>query len=285
MTVNLQMNEVLELQPSVPQGTLMAGKRGLIMGVANDKSLAWGIAQYLSAQGAEIGFTYQGEALEKRVRPLAESVGSNVILPCDVTDMASIESLFGNIEKQWGGLDFLVHAIAFSDKNELKGKYVDTTLENFQMTMNISCYSFTALASRASSLMKDGGSMLTLTYYGAERVVPHYNVMGVAKAALEASVRYLAMDLGGQNIRVNAISAGPVKTLAASGIGDFRYILKWNEYNSPLGRNTTIEDVGGAALYLLSQLGQGTTGEILHVDSGYHVVGMKRVDAPDISTV
>ncbi len=285
MTVSLQMTETSEQQPSVPQGTLMAGKRGLIMGVANDKSLAWGIAQYLSAQGADIGFTYQGEALEKRVRPLAESVGSKIILPCDVTDMASIDRMFANIEKAWGGLDFLVHAIAFSDKNELKGKYVDTSLENFQMTMNISCYSFTALAQRASALMKNGGSMLTLTYYGAERVVPHYNVMGVAKAALEASVRYLAMDLGSQNIRVNAISAGPVKTLAASGIGDFRYILKWNEYNSPLGRNTTIEDVGGAALYLLSGLGQGTTGEILHVDSGYHVVGMKRVDAPDISTV
>lgn len=281
----LNMAEVLEQQPSVPQGTLMAGKKGLIMGVANDKSLAWGIAKYLSAQGAEVGFTYQGEALEKRVRPLAESVDSKIILPCDVTDMASMDSLFGSIEKSWGGLDFLVHAIAFSDKNELKGKYIDTSLENFQMTMNISCYSFTALARRASALMKNGGSMLTLSYYGAERVVPHYNVMGVAKAALEASVRYLAMDLGNSNIRVNAISAGPVKTLAASGIGDFRYILKWNEYNSPLGRNTTIEDVGGAALYLLSGLGKGTTGEVLHVDSGYHVVGMKKVDAPDISTV
>ncbi len=265
--------------------TLMAGKRGLIMGLANDKSLAWGIAQYLSAQGAELGFTYQGEALEKRVRPLAESLGSKLIEPCDVTDMESIDKLFSSIEKDWGEIDFLVHAIAFSDKNELKGKYVDTSLENFQMTMNISCYSFTALARRAAGLMKNGGSMVTLTYYGAERVVPHYNVMGVAKAALEASVRYLAMDLGEQNIRVNAISAGPVKTLAASGIGDFRYILKWNEYNSPLGRNTTIEDVGGAALYLLSALGQGTTGEVMHVDSGYHVVGMKRVDAPDISTV
>ncbi len=279
------MTELSEQQHSVPQGTLMAGKRGLIMGLANDKSLAWGIAQYLSAQGAELGFTYQGEALEKRVRPLAESVGSKLVVPCDVVDMASIDNLFDTVEKTWGGLDFLVHAIAFSDKNELKGKYVDTTLENFQMTMNISCYSFTALARRASLLMKNGGSMVTLTYYGAERVVPHYNVMGVAKAALEASVRYLAMDLGSNNIRVNAISAGPVKTLAASGIGDFRYILKWNEYNSPLGRNTTIEDVGGAALYLLSTLGQGTTGEVLHVDSGYHVVGMKRVDAPDISTV
>jgi enoyl-[acyl-carrier protein] reductase I len=278
------MIENLE-QNNVPHGTLMAGKRGLIMGVANDKSLAWGIAQYLSAQGAELGFTYQGEALEKRVRPLAESVGAKLVLPCDVTDMKSIDKLFADVEKEWGKIDFLVHAIAFSDKNELKGRYVDTTLENFQMTMNISCYSFTALAKRAAALMNDGGGMVTLTYYGAEKVVPHYNVMGVAKAALEASVRYLAMDLGGQNIRVNAISAGPVKTLAASGIGDFRYILKWNEYNSPLKRNTTIEDVGGAALYLLSQLGKGTTGEVLHVDSGYHVVGMKRTDAPDISVV
>ncbi|MEZ5690865.1 MAG: enoyl-ACP reductase FabI [Rickettsiales bacterium] len=269
----------------VPQGALMAGKRGLVMGVANDKSLAWGITKYLYAQGAEIGFTYQGEALEKRVRPLAQSVGSDVIIPCDVTDSDSIDDLFSKIESKWGKLDFLVHAIAFSDKNELKGKYVDTSFENFQMSMNISCYSFTALARRASKLMKDGGSMLTLTYYGAEKVVPHYNVMGVAKAALEASVRYLAMDLGTENIRVNAISAGPVKTLAASGIGDFRYILKWNEYNSPLGRNTTINDVGGAALYLLSDLGRGTTGEIMHVDSGYHIVGMKRVDAPDITTV
>jgi enoyl-[acyl-carrier protein] reductase I len=284
MAINLKMIEE-EQQPGVPQGTLMAGKRGLVLGVANDKSLAWGIARFLSAQGAEIGFTYQGEALEKRVRPLAESVGSQLILPCDVTDMASIDGLFDAVEKSWGGLDFLVHAIAFSDKNELKGKYIDTSLDNFQMTMNISCYSFTAIARRASALMKKGGSMVTLTYAGAERVVPHYNVMGVAKAALEASVRYLAMDLGPANIRVNAISAGPVKTLAASGIGDFRYILKWNEYNSPLGRNTTIEDVGGAGLYLLSSLGQGTTGEVVHVDSGYHVVGMKRVDAPDITTV
>jgi len=279
------MTESLEQVQVIPQGNLMAGKRGLIMGVANDKSLAWGIAQYLNAQGAELGFTFQGEALEKRVRPLAESVGAKLVLPCDVTDMASIDKLFADVEKEWGGIDFLVHAIAFSDKNELKGRYVDTTLENFQMTMNISCYSFTALAKRAAALMKNGGSMVTLTYYGAERVVPHYNVMGVAKAALEASVRYLAMDLGSDDIRVNAISAGPVKTLAASGIGDFRYILKWNEYNSPLKRNTTIEDVGGAALYLLSQLGQGTTGEVLHVDSGYHVVGMKRPDAPDIGAI
>ena len=272
-------------EPSAPKGTLMAGKRGLIMGVANDKSLAWGIAKYLAAQGAEIAFTYQGEALEKRVRPLAASVNSPLILPCDVTDMASIDALFDEVKKKWGTIDFLVHAIAFSDKNELKGKYVDTTLENFLLTMNVSCYSFTALAKRAATLMQKGGSMVTLTYLGAERVIPHYNVMGVAKAALEASVGYLAADLGEHNIRVNAISAGPVKTLAASGIGDFRYILKWNELNSPLRRNTTIEDVGGAGLYLLSELGQGTTGEVLHVDSGYHVVGMKRTDAPDIATV
>lgn len=279
------MNSTNDKEPQVPTGTLMAGKRGLIMGVANDKSLAWGIAKYLSAQGAELAFTFQGEALEKRVRPLADSIGSKVILPCDVTDMGSMDAVFDTLQKQWGKLDFLVHAIAYSDKNELKGKYVDTSLDNFLLTMNISCYSFTALAKRASAMMSDGGSLITLSYLGAESVVPHYNVMGVAKAALEASVRYLAADLGPQNIRVNAISAGPVKTLAASGIGDFRYILKWNEYNSPLGRNTTIEDVGGAGLYLLSDLGSGTTGEILHVDSGYHIVGMKRVDAPDISTV
>lgn len=263
----------------------MAGKRGLIMGVANDKSLAWGISQYLAAQGAELAFTYQGEALEKRVRPLASSLNSDMVLPCDVSDIASMDKVFDDLKSKWQTIDFLVHAIAYSDKNELKGKYVDTTLDNFLLTMNISCYSFTALARRAAELMPNGGSMLSLSYYGAEKVVPHYNVMGVAKAALEASVRYLAVDLGDKNIRVNAISAGPVKTLAASGIGDFRYILKWNEYNSPLKRNTTIEDVGGAGLYLLSQLGQGTTGEVLHVDSGYHVVGMKSVDAPDISTV
>jgi enoyl-[acyl-carrier protein] reductase I len=279
------MNDEANEETSAPTGTLMKGKRGLIMGVANDKSLAWGIAKYLAAQGAELAFTFQGEALEKRVRPLAASVGSKLILPCDVTDMASIDRVFEQMKNAWGTLDFLVHAIAYSDKNELKGKYVDTTLDNFLMTMNISCYSFTALAKRASQLMPDGGSLLTLTYYGAEKVVPHYNVMGIAKAALETSVQYLAVDLGGQKIRVNAISAGPVKTLAASGIGDFRYILKWNEYNSPLKRNTTIEDVGGAGLYLLSELGQGTTGEVLHVDSGYHVVGMKSVDAPDIATV
>ena len=279
------MTEISANEPSVPTGTLMAGKRGLIMGVANDKSLAWGIAKYLAAQGAELAFTYQGEALEKRVRPLAASVKSDIILPCDVTNTESMDAVFATLKQKWGSMDFLVHAIAYSDKNELKGRYVDTSLDNFLMSMNISCYSFTALVRRASELMPNGGSAVTLTYYGAEKVVPHYNVMGVAKAALETSVQYLAVDLGRQNIRVNAISAGPVKTLAASGIGDFRYILKWNEYNSPLKRNTTIEDVGGAAVYLLSELGQGTTGEVLHVDSGYHVVGMKAVDAPDISTV
>jgi enoyl-[acyl-carrier protein] reductase I len=269
----------------IPTGTLMKGKRGLIMGVANDKSIAWGITQYLAAQGAEIAFTYQGEALERRVRPLAESVGGKLILPCDVTDMASIDSVFAALEKEWGSIDFVVHAIAFSDKDELKGKYVDTTLPNFLNTMNISVYSFTAVAQRAARLMNKGGSMVTLTYLGAERVTPHYNVMGVAKAALEASVKYLAVDLGSQNIRVNSISAGPIKTLAAMGIGDFRYILKWNELNAPLKRNTTIEDVGGAGLFLLSDLGSGTTGENLHVDCGYHVVGMKAIDAPDIALV
>jgi enoyl-[acyl-carrier protein] reductase I len=269
----------------IPTGSLMKGKRGLIMGVANDKSIAWGITQYLAAQGAEIAFTYQGEALERRVRPLAESVGGKLILPCDVTDMASIDSVFAALEKEWGSIDFVVHAIAFSDKDELKGKYVDTTLPNFLNTMNISVYSFTAVAQRAARLMNKGGSMVTLTYLGAERVTPHYNVMGVAKAALEASVKYLAVDLGSQNIRVNSISAGPIKTLAAMGIGDFRYILKWNELNAPLKRNTTIEDVGGAGLFLLSDLGSGTTGENLHVDCGYHVVGMKAIDAPDIALV
>ncbi len=263
----------------------MKGKRGLIMGVANNKSLAWGIAQSVHAQGAELAFTFQGEALKKRVVPLAESIGSNIVIPCDVTDAASMDAVFAEIENKWDGLDFVVHAIAYSNKDELTGKYVDTTIENFALTMNISCYSFTAIAQRASKLMKNGGSLITLTYYGAEKVMPHYNVMGVAKAALEASVQYLAVDLGKQNIRVNAISAGPVRTLAASGIGDFRYILKWNEYNAPLRRNTTLHDVGGAGVYLLSDLGSGTTGEILHVDSGYHVVGMKAVDAPDIATV
>lgn len=269
----------------VPQGSLMRGKRGLIMGLANDKSIAWGISRYLAAQGAELAFTFQGEALERRVRPLAESLNARLILPCDVSDEASTEAVFKTLEKEWGELDFVVHAIAFSDKDQLKGKYVDTSLDNFLMTMNISVFSFTNVCRYAYPLMKKGGSLLTLTYLGAERVMPHYNVMGVAKAALEASVKYLAVDLGEYNIRVNAISAGPIKTLAAMGIGDFRYILKWNEYNSPLKRNTTIEDVGGAGLFLLSDLGSGTSGEVLHVDSGYHVVGMKAIDAPDIALV
>ena len=272
-------------ESALPTGTLMAGKRGLVMGVANNKSIAWGISQAVASQGAELAFTYQGEALEKRVRPLAESVGSSIVLPCDVTDDASMDAVFATLKEAWGSLDFVVHAIAYSDKNELTGKYVDTSLDNFLLSMHISCYSFTAIAKRASELMNDGGSLLTLTYHGARKVMPHYNVMGVAKAALEASVQYLAMDLGQDNIRVNAVSAGPIKTLAASGIGDFRYILKWNEYNSPLRRNTTIEDVGGAGVYLLSDLGSGTTGETLYVDSGYHVVGMKCADAPDIATV
>lgn len=267
----------------VSAAPLMHGKRGLIMGLANDKSIAWGIAQALAAHGAELAFTFQGEALEKRVRPLAAEVGATEILPCDVADLTSVDAVFDHLGKVWGTLDFVVHAIGFSNKEELKGKYVDTSLDNFLLTMNISVYSFTAVANRAAKLMTNGGSLLTLTYYGAERVMPHYNVMGVAKAALEASVRYLAVDLGGQNIRVNALSAGPMKTLAASGIGDFRYILKWNQYNSPLKRNTTLEDVGGAGLYLLSDLSSGVTGETHHVDSGYHVVGMKAVDAPDIN--
>ena len=264
---------------------LMLGKKGLIMGIANDRSLAWGIAKAVRGQGAEIAVTYQGEALLKRVRPLAEQLGSDLVLPADVTDPASLDELFAELDRRWGGLDFLVHAVAFSDKDELKGRYINTSVDNFQRTMVISCFSFTDLARRAEPMMRSGGSLLTLSYIGAAKVTPHYNVMGVAKAALEASVRYLAVDLGGAGIRVNAISAGPVRTLAASGIGDFRYILKWNEYNSPLKRNTTIEDVGGAGVYLLSDLGGGTTGEVLHVDSGYHVVGMKAVDAPDIATV
>lgn len=262
---------------------LMSGKRGLIMGLANDKSLAWGIAKALHAQGADMAFSYQGEALERRVRPLAAEVGSDFLVPCDVADMASIDAAFAEVEKRWGRLDFLVHAIGFSDKTELRGKFVDTSLDNFLMTMNISAYSLVAVTKRARLLMAAGGSILTLTYYGAEKVIPHYNVMGVAKAALETSVKYLAMDLGPENIRVNAVSAGPIKTLAASGIGDFRYILKWNELNSPLRRNVTIEDVGGAGLYLLSDLASGVTGEIHHVDAGYNVIGMKAEDAPDIA--
>jgi enoyl-[acyl-carrier protein] reductase I len=263
----------------------MQGKRGLIMGLANDRSLAWGIARALADQGAELAFSYQGESLEKRVRPLAEQVGSDFLIDCDVSSMDALDTAFAQLQERWGQLDFLVHAIGFSDKNELRGKFVDTTVDNFLMTMNISVYSFVAVTQRARAMMKPGGSVLTLTYYGAEKVIPHYNVMGVAKAALESSVKYLAMDLGPEGIRVNAVSAGPIKTLAASGIGDFRYILKWNEYNSPLRRNVTIEDVGGAALYLLSDLASGVTGEIHHVDAGYNVVGMKAEDAPDIATV
>ncbi len=264
---------------------LMSGKKGLVMGVANDRSIAWGIAKAAHDQGAELAFTYQGDALQKRVAPLADSVGSDLVLPCDVTDMASVDAVFDAIGAKWGKLDFVIHAIAYSDKEELKGGYIDTTLDNFLKTMNISCYSFTAVAQRARKLMTEGGSLITLTYFGAERVMPHYNVMGVAKAALEASVRYLAEDLGKEGIRVNSLSAGPMKTLAASGIGDFRYILKWNEYNSPLRRNVTLEDVGGAGLYLVSDLSSGVTGETHHVDCGYNIVGMKAVDAPDISVV
>ena len=263
---------------------LMKNKRGLIMGVANDKSIAWGIAKAIADQGGELAFTYQGEALKKRVVPLADSVNSNLILPCDVLNDREIDTTFKELEKQWSKLDFLVHAIAFSDKEELKGNYLDTSRENFNNTMNISVYSFTAVAKRASEMMKNGGSMLTLTYYGSEKVMPHYNVMGLAKSALESSVRYLAADLGDKNIRVNSLSAGPIKTLAASGIGDFRYILKWNEYNSPLRRNVTLEDVGGSAVYLLSDLSTGVSGETHHVDCGYHVVGMKAIDAPDMTT-
>ena len=268
---------------TVPTGTLMKGKRGLIMGVANNRSIAWGIAQACAAQGADLAFTYQGDALKKRVEPLAAEAKSTIMLPCDVTDKASIDAVFAVLQERWGRLDFLVHAIAFADKAELDGRYVDTSEENFTKSLLISCYSFTALAKRAEKLMTSGGSLLTLTYYGAEKVMPHYNVMGVAKAALESSVRYLAADLGKQNIRVNAISAGPIKTLAASGISDFRYILKWNEYNSALRRTVTIEEVGSSGLYLLSDLGRAVTGEIHHVDAGYHVQGMKNEDAPDIS--
>ena len=260
-------------------GRLMAGKRGLIMGVANDRSIGWGIAQSVANYGAELAFTYQGEALAKRVTPLAEQVGSDFVLPCDVTDEASMNDVFAALGERWGTLDFVVHAIAYSNKDELKGGYTGTTRENFLRTMEISCFSFTDVSRRAAALMPDGGSLLTMTYYGAERVMPHYNVMGVAKAALEASVRYLAADLGSRNIRVNAISAGPIKTLASSGIGDFRYILKWNELNAPLRRNVTIEDVGGAGLYLLSDLSAAVSGEVHHVDSGYNVIGMVAVDA------
>jgi enoyl-[acyl-carrier protein] reductase I len=264
---------------------LMAGRRGLIMGLANDKSIAWGIARMLAEHGAELAFSYQGEALRKRVEPLAASLGIPVVQECDVGDEASLDALFAALRERWGTLDFVVHAIGFSDKNELRGRYVDTSRQNFLMSMDISVYSFTAVCQRAAAMMGPGGSLLTLTYYGAEKVMPHYNVMGLCKAALESSVQYIAEDLGKDGIRVNAISAGPIKTLAASGIGDFRYILKWNELNSPLRRNVTQEEVGKAALYLLSDLGSGTTGEVLHVDAGYHVVGMKAVDAPDIDAV
>ena len=263
---------------------IMNGKRGIIMGVANDRSIAWGIAAAVAKQGAELAFTYQGDALEKRVRPLAESVGSNIIIPCDVSSDEAIDEIFNILKDTWETIDFIVHAIAYSDKEELKGEYLDTTRENFFKTMDISVYSFTAVARRAAAMMPNGGSMITLTYYGAEKVMPHYNVMGVAKAALESSVRYLAADLGNNKIRVNSLSAGPIKTLAASGIGDFRYILKWNQYNSPLRRNVTLEDVGGCGVYLLSDLSTGVTGETHHVDCGYHVVGMKAIDAPDMST-
>ena len=262
---------------------IMNGKRGIVMGVANDRSIAWGIAEAVAKQGAEIAFTYQGDALEKRVRPLAEKVGSNIIIPCDVSSDEAIEETFKLLKEKWDTIDFIVHAIAYSDKEELKGEYVDTTRENFYKTMDISVYSFTAIAQRAARMMPNGGSMITLTYYGAEKVMPHYNVMGVAKAALESSVRYLAADLGSDKIRVNSLSAGPIKTLAASGIGDFRYILKWNQYNSPLRRNVTLNDVGGCGVYLLSDLSAGVTGETHHVDCGYHVVGMKAIDAPDMS--
>jgi enoyl-[acyl-carrier protein] reductase I len=279
------MNLSEDILGNIPQGSLLKGKKGLIMGLANDKSIAWGIAAACAAQGAELAITYQGDIMKKRAEPLAATLGATLLASCDMLDDQSLENLFKEIENKWGKLDFLVHAIAFSDKNELKGKYYDTSLNNFLNTMNISCYSFTKLAKMASPLMKDGGSMLTLSYYGAEKYMPHYNVMGVAKAALEASVKYLANDLGPNNIRVNAISAGPIKTLAASGIGDFRYILKWNEYNSPLRRNTTIWDVGKASISLLSDLGSGITGENIHVDSGYHTVGMKQVDAPDFSKI
>jgi len=263
----------------------MHGKRGLIMGLANERSLAWGIARALGAQGAELAFSYQGEALEKRVRPLAAELGSDMLVDCDVSSMDALDATFDQLREKWGTIDFVVHAIGYSDKNELRGKFVDTTMDNFLMTMNISVYSFVAVAQRAKALMTNGGSLLTLTYYGAEKVIPHYNVMGLAKSALETSVKYMAVDLGPEGIRVNAISAGPIQTLAARGIGDFNYILKWNQYNSPLRRNVTIEDVGGAGLYLLSDLSSGVTGEIHHVDAGYNVVGMKAEDAPDISTV
>lgn len=268
-----------------PKGNLMAGKRGLVMGVANDRSIAWAIASACAAQGAELAFTFQGEALGKRVRPLAESIGASLIVPCDVSSDDDIDAAFAEIEKKWGKIDFLVHAIGWADKQYLRGRYVDTPRDAFLKAMDISVFSFTAVAQRAAALMKDGGSILTMTYYGAERVMPHYNVMGVAKAALEASVRYMSTDLGRDNIRVNAISAGPIMTLAANGIGDFRYILRWNQLNAPLERNVTLQDIGGSGLYFLSSLSSGVTGEVHHVDCGYHVIGMKNPDAPDIAVV
>jgi enoyl-[acyl-carrier protein] reductase I len=271
-----------QTEVTMPDAGLMRGKRGLIMGVANNRSIAWGIAKAARQHGAELAFTYQGDALKKRVEPLAEELGGVVAGHCDVTEPGTIDAVFDSLRAKWGGLDFVVHAIAFSDKAQLDGRYVDTTLDNFTKTMAISCYSFTAVAQRAEKMMPNGGSLLTLTYYGAEKWMPHYNVMGVAKAALEASVRYLAADLGEKNIRVNAVSAGPIKTLAASGIGDFRYILKWNEHNSPLRRSVTIDEVGETAAYLLSDMSRGVTGEVHHVDAGYHIVGMKHPDAPDI---
>jgi enoyl-[acyl-carrier protein] reductase I len=271
--------------PLPTRGTLMQGKRGLVMGVANDRSLAWGVAEACAAQGAELAFTFQGESLERRVRPLAASVGSALVLPCDVADEASIDAAFEALRTHWDGLDFLVHSIAYADKAYLRGRYLDTPRAAFLQAMDISCYSFMAVAQRALPMMRRGGSLLTMTYMGAEKWVPHYNAMGVAKAALEASVRYMAADLGADGIRVNAISAGPIKTLAASGIGDFRYILRWNQLNSPMQRNVTIEEVGGAGVYLLSDLASGVTGEVHHVDCGYHIVGMKNPDAPDIAIV
>jgi len=271
--------------PALPTGTLMQGRRGLIMGVANDRSIAWAIARACAAQGAELAFTYQGEALEKRVKPLAASVGSDFVVPCDVSSDDEIDAAFGAVEERWGKLDFFVHAVGFADKQYLRGRFLDTPREAFLQALDISCYSFAATGRRAAALMSEGGALLTLTYLGAEKWVPHYNVMGVAKAALEASVRYMAADLGADGIRVNAISAGPIKTLAASGIGDFRYILKWNQYNAPMQRNVTLDEVGGAGLYLLSPLSTGVSGEVHHVDCGYHIVGMKNPDAPDIATV
>jgi enoyl-[acyl-carrier protein] reductase I len=276
------MNDAMPL-PTLPTGTLMQGRRGLIMGVANDRSIAWAIARAVAAQGAELAFTFQGEALEKRVRPLAASVNSDIVLPCDVSSDDDMDRAFGVLKAKWGKLDFLVHAIGFADKQFLRGRFIDTPREAFLQALDISCFSFAAAGRRAAAMMRPGGSLLTLSYLGAEKWVPHYNVMGVAKAALEASVRYMAADLGPDGVRVNAISAGPIKTLAASGIGDFRYILKWNQYNSPMQRNVTLDEVGGAGLYLLSPLSTGVTGEVHHVDCGYHVIGMKHPDAPDLT--